>query len=207
MNHSTRLMRRPRRASPPAARTAAAIIVVGVLALLAAACGSSPPSAGSAGPSDAGGSGTSPSAVAYSHCIRSHGVPNFPDPSGGQPPKASAQLLGVSSSQLQAAQRNCQHLLPNTGGSLQQQAQQCVLAGVCPQTVVYQMLTSGRRFAVCMRAHGVPNWPDPTIDTGAHQGVPFFDLSKEGINDHSPQIDHKMQECGRLTPGPGVPEG
>jgi hypothetical protein len=90
---------------------------------------------------------------------------------------------------------------------LQQQAQQCVLAGVCPQTVVQQMLTSGRRFAVCMRAHGVPNWPDPTIDTGAHRGVPFFDLSKEGINDHSPQISNKMQECGRLIGGPGVPEG
>jgi len=207
MNDSTRDIRRPQRASPRTARTAAAIIATGALALLAAACGGSPSSTGSAGSATAGGSTDTQKLVAYSRCIRSHGVPNFPDPSGGQPPKASAQLLGVSSSQLQAAQRNCQHLLPNTGGSLQQQAQQCVLAGVCPQTVVHQMLTSGRRFAVCMRAHGVPNWPDPTIDTGAHRGVPFFDLSKEGINDHSPQIDHKMQECGRLTPGPGVPEG
>ena len=84
MNHSTRLMRRPRRAPPSAARTAAAIIVVAVLALVAAACGSSPPSAGSGGgPSDAGGSGTPPSVVAYSHCMRSHGVPNFPDPTNG----------------------------------------------------------------------------------------------------------------------------
>jgi hypothetical protein len=53
----------------------------------------------------------------------------------------------------------------------------------------------------------VPNWPDPTIDTGAHQGVPFFDLSKAGIDDHSPQISPKMAECGRLTGGVSVPEG
>jgi hypothetical protein len=189
-------------------RTAAAIIATGALALLAAACGGSPSSTGSGGSPDAGGSATPPSAVAYSACMRSHGVPKFPDPpSSGQIPKTSAQLLGVSSSQLRATQRACQHLLPSTSGSLQQQAQQCVLAGDCPAAVVQQMLTSGRRFAVCMRSHGVLNWPDPTIDTGAHQGVPFFNLSKEGIDDHSPQISRKMNECGRLTPGPGVPEG
>ena len=207
MNDSTRVMRRPRRASPRTARTAAAIIATAALALLAAACSGSPSSTGSGGSATAGESANTQRLVAYSHCIRSHGVPKFPDPSGGQPPKTSAQLLGVSSSQLQTAQRDCQHLLPNTGGSLQQQAQQCVLAGDCPQTVVQQMLNSGRRFAVCMRAHGVPNWPDPTIDTGAHRGVPFFNLSKEGIDDHSPRIDHKMQACGRLTPGLSVPEG
>jgi hypothetical protein len=140
--------------------------------------------------------------------MRSHGVPKFPDPpSSGEVPKTSAQLLGVSSSQFQAAQRACQHQLPNTGGSLAQQAQQCVLGGDCPPALVQRMLTSGRRFAVCMRSHGVPNWPDPTIDTGAYRGVPFFDLSKEGIDDHSPQISHKMAECGRLTGGLSVPEG
>lgn len=205
MNDSTRVTRRPRRARPRPARTAAVTVAIAALALLAAAC-STPSSTG--GSPNAGGSATSTSAVAYSHCIRTHGVPNFPDPpSSGQVPKVDSQQLGVSSSQLQAARRTCQHLLPSTGGSLQQQAQQCVLAGDCPSAVVQQMLTSGRRFAVCMRAHGVPNWPDPTIDTGAHRGVPFFDLSREGINDHSPQISRKMAECGRLTPGPGVPEG
>ena len=122
-------------------------------------------------------------------------------------PVAASRQLGVSGSQLQAAQRACQHLLPDSGGSLEQQAQQCVLAGDCPRAVVQRMLTSGRRFAVCMRRHGVANWPDPTIDTGAHRGVPFFNLSKEGINDHSPQISSKMAECGRLAVGPSVPEG
>jgi hypothetical protein len=208
MNDSTCVMRRPRRARPATARTAAAIVATTALALLAAACSHTPSSAGSGGSPNAGGPANSPSAVGYSRCMRSHGVPNFPDPdSSGVLPKVSAQELGVSSSQLQAGQRACQRLLPSTGGSLQRQAQQCVLAGDCPQAVVQRMLASGRRFAVCMRRHGVPNWPDPTIDTGAHRGVPFFDLSKEGIDDHSPQISPKMAECGRLASGLSVPEG
>ena len=185
-----------------------AILAIAGLALLVPACGGgSPSSTGSARPPAAAGSVSTPSAVAYSHCMRSHGVPNFPDPgSGGVVPKGSAQQFGVSTSQLQTAQTACQDQLPTTG-SLQQQAQQCVLAGDCPPAVVQQMLTSGRRFAACMRSHGVLNWPDPTIDTGAHQGVPFFNLSAEGINDHSPQVSPKMAECSRLTGGVSVPEG
>jgi hypothetical protein len=44
--------------------------------------------------------------------MRSHGVPNFPDPpNGGAVPKGSAQQFGVSSSQLQARQTACQQLV------------------------------------------------------------------------------------------------
>jgi hypothetical protein len=206
MIHSTRLMRRPRRAGPRPARTAAAVIATAALALLAAACSGSPSSTG--GAPNAGGSAASPSAVAYSHCIRSHGVPNFPDPtSSGQIPKGDAQQLGVSSSQLQAAQHACQHLLPATAGSFQQQAQQCVTTGDCPRALVQQMLSAGLRFARCMRSHGVPNWPDPTTDS---QGRPFFNLSGHGFTHsewHSPQITSKTQECVRLRGAAPLPTG
>ena len=206
MNHSTRLMRRPRRAPPSAARTAAAIIVVAVLALVAAACGSSPPSAGSGGgPSDAGGSGTPPSVVAYSHCMRSHGVPNFPDPtSSGQVPKTDAQVLGVSSPQLQAARTACQHLLP-TGGSLQQQEHQCMQNSDCPSALVQQMLNADLKLARCMRSHGVPNFPDPT---NGGSGAPFFPISSAGISEaasRTPQFIHELSECARLV-GDNAPE-
>jgi hypothetical protein len=192
MNDSTGVMRRP-------GRTVAAIIATAAVALLAAACSSSQSSAGSP---HTGGSAASPSAVAYSNCMRSHGVPNFPDPgSGGTLPKTDARRLGVSDSQLQAAQRACQHQLPNAD-SFEQQAQQCFLAGNCPQALVQQILTAGRTFARCMRSHGVPNWPDPSIGP---QGHPAFNLVPVGITHsetHSPPMITKIQECERLDPAP-----
>jgi hypothetical protein len=202
MNDSTRVTRRPRRAWPPTARTAAATVAAAVLALVVAACSSSSPSsAGSGGSPHAGGVSSSPSAVAYSSCMRSHGVPNFPDPqSNGDPPKVDAQRLGVSTSQLQAAQQACQPLLP-AGGSLDQQTEQCMSTGNCPPALVQQILTAERKFAQCMRSHGVPKYPDPTIDS---QGRPIFvfSISKNGFDPHEPQIMTKEDECQRLAPAP-----
>jgi hypothetical protein len=184
-------------------RAAAAIIAAAGLALLAAACSGSPSSAGSGVSPNVGASASSPSAVAYSQCIRSHGVRDFPDPpSGGGVPKGSAQQFGVSSSQLQAAQTACQHLYPTTGGSIQQ----CETTGDCPQAVVQHALTLMRKYARCIRAHGVPNWPDPTIDS---EGGPFFDVSSAGITHqytHSALFESKDRECERLVGGSaGVP--
>ena len=83
--------------------------------------------AGSGGSPTAGGSANSPSAVAYSAL---HALPRgaeLPRPhQRRRDPEGSAQQLGVSSSQFQAAQTACQHLLPTTGGSIQQLAQQCI---------------------------------------------------------------------------------
>lgn len=191
MNDSACLMRRPRRARPPIARTAAVIIAAGALALLAAACSSGSPSSG--GSLDVGGPANS-RLVAYSQCMRSRGMPNFPDPTGGVPPKVTAQELGVSSSQLEAAQRACQRLLPATGGSLTASSlQQCYLAGVCPQALVRQAVNAGLQFARCMRSHGVPNWPDPTIDS---QGRPVFNINVP--RSPPPQVSTAINECEGL---------
>jgi hypothetical protein len=214
MNHSTRVMRRPRRAWPPAARTAAAVIATAALVLLAAACSSSPSHTGSGGSStgsgastNAGGSASSGAAITYSQCMRSHGVPNFPDPpSNGQVPKASTQLLGVSTSRLQAAQTACQHLYPNNGGSggvlTKDSIGQCEETGDCPQALVQAAMTALRTYARCMRSHGVPNWPDPTIDS---EGRPGFDLlHTQGFDPNSSQTSNIMHECYHVMPG-GVP--
>ena len=170
------------------------------IALLAAACGSGSSATGSGGSPDAGGPASTSSAVGYARCIRSHGVPNYPDPSsGGRLPKTSAQQLGVSGSQLQAAQRACRRLLPSTGGSLAASFQQCVATGDCPQVLVRQVMAQMLKFARCMRSHGVPNWPDPTIGRG---GAPFFNGSAHGIDDHAPRINTKIVECEHVTPSP-----
>ena len=187
------------------ARIAAAIIATAGLALLAAACssGGSPSSTGSSGSPDPGGSANHPSAVGFASCMRSHGVPNFPDPSGsGALPKTSPQRLRVSSSRFQAAQRDCQHLLPSTvsNGAIEQ----CEAAGICSRAETQLMLNAGLRFAGCMRSHGVPKWPDPTSDS---QGRVAFaiSVSRDAFDPHSPRIEAKANECGHLMPGGGVP--
>jgi hypothetical protein len=191
------------------ARTAAAFIATTVLTLLAAACSvGSPSPSGSGGSPNSPASTSSPSAVAYSACMRSHGIPNFPDPdpdSGGEVPKVSTQQLGVSTAQFQDAQQACQPAYPNSE-SFQQETQQCMLTGECPQPLVQQILTVERTFAQCMRSHGVPDWPDPTIDS---EGRPAFPLSNVPGHDRSywrsPQVMSKNSECQQLTGGSPVP--
>ncbi len=208
MNDSTRVMRRPRRARPTTARTAAAAIAAAVLGLSSAACSGGSPSSASSASASTTGSARSPSAIAYSACVRSHGVTNFPDPdSSGQVPKGDAQHFGVSTSQLQAAQSACQALYPDSDGSLDQQAQECMSTGNCPQALVQQILTVEQKFAACMRSHGVPDWPDPSIDA---EGRPIFAMSDVPGRNRSywrtPQITAKVDACQRQAPSP-VPFG
>ena len=203
MNDS-RVMRRPRGAWPLTAWTAAAILATAALVLLAAACNGGTWSGGS---SHAGGSSSSPSAVGYSRCMRSHGVPNFPDPdSSGNLPKGDAQQFDVSASEFQAARTDCQHLLPNTGRAINTDSiQQCMMAGDCPPALVRQVLDEERSFAQCMRSDGVPTWPDPSIDS---QGRPVFaiSISKLGFDPYSRQVWAKGNQCSHLMPGlPGLP--
>lgn len=162
----------------------AGIFAVGLAAvLLASACShtSSGPGVadiGSAANRSGSASSSAPaSALAFSQCMRAHGVRNFPDPaSSGGIPKVGPQQLGVSSTQFQTAQTACAHLLQPD------QAQAQVI------------LTGMRDFARCMRAHGAHNWPDPTIDS---DGQPVFDLHGR-INPNSPPMDHTSGECADL---------
>ena len=179
---------------PSTARTAAAIIAAAGLALLTAACGGSPSATGSGGSSKAGRSASPQSAaVAFSGCLRSHGVPNFPDPSSSaEIPKETAQQLGVSSSQLQGALNACQHLLPDTGNVDDNPAE------------LHRWWSQMLHFARCMHSHGVPNWPDPSAYS-QDPLRPTFNLHAAGIGFHpgaqpgnivnSPQIEAKVQQC------------
>jgi len=136
--------------------------------------------------------------------MRSHGVPNYPDPStSGGIPKATAQQLGVSDSQYHAAQTACQHLIPGTGSTAEQQQEgQCAQAGNCSQAVVQQWMSGLLTLARCLRSHGEPNWPDPIIDS---QGIPHFDYSQAGIDHRSRQVWSQVSECVRLTRFEGLP--
>jgi hypothetical protein len=145
----------------------AAVMAGGVLAVgvVVAACGGGPSTPGvatgstttTASPS-AGGSTQRAGLLAYSSCMRSHGVPNFPDPtsSGGIPKQAviSAQSA-VSHSQVTAADSHCAHLLPAGG-----------LSGRPSQTVTVQDQQYYLNAVACMRSHGITNFPDPVFSGG-----------------------------------------
>ena len=111
-----------------------------VLAL--AACGSS----GNAGN---GGSTKFSAGVRFSSCMRSHGVPNFPDPGpGGGIQLDSSSGIDPQSPAFQSAQRTCAKLLPGGGPP----------RGPVSAARKLQLL----RLAQCMRAHGLTTFPDPT---------------------------------------------
>ena len=207
MNDSSRVICGPRRARTRAARSPTIVIATTAVALLTACSGGGPSSAASSSSPHAGASTNTPSAVAYSVCMRSHGVPKYSDPdSSGHLTKGGAQQFGVSDAQFQAAQHACQELLPNTGGSFMQQFQNCIQGGVCPQALVQQALTLMRNLAQCLRSHGVPNWPDPTMGPG---GAPIFNASEAGLSHqytHSAGFVSKVNECQSQVGGStGVP--
>lgn len=185
-NACNRDARRPR-----APRAAAGAMVA--LVLLAAACGGSN-APGVAGGSSPGNSGPA-SAVAYSACMRHHRVPNYPDPgSNGNLPKDNAQAFGVSAAQLQAAHRACQHLYPAST------LVQCQATGDCSPAARQALLSRMRDFATCMRAHGISNWPDPTVDS---QGRPGFRGPGADVPPGSPTDHAANGQCHHLLP-PGV---
>jgi hypothetical protein len=179
----------------------AAGIIATIVVVLAAACSGSGSSGGSP-PPGAGGLSATASAVGYTRCMRFHGVPGFPDPdSSGSLPKADPRQLGVSSSQLRATRQACRHLLPAGGGTIDAGSiEQCLMAADCPGALVQQVLDEERRFARCMRSHGVPNWPDPITDS---QGRPVFAISitRAGFNPYSHTIWAQGNRCSHLMPG------
>jgi hypothetical protein len=186
-------------------RTAAVNLATAALVLFAAACGSAS-ATGSDGSPDAARSTSSPSAVAYSACMRSHGVLKFPDPDaagGGAIPKADPQQLGVSAARLQAAQQACKQLIPGTGTTQEQQMEtQCAMADDCSQAVVQKWMSGLQTLARCLRTHGVPNWPDPLIDS---RGLPHYPYEEAGIDHRSSAIQAKVQTCVDLTGFEGLP--
>lgn len=192
----------------PVARTAVAIVITAGLALLAAACGgSSGGHVAQLGPTTSKSSTSISSvqagAVAFSACMRAHGVPKFPDPNpDGAIPKVNLQELGVSSSQFQQAQTACQHLLPTT--SVEDSVTECLSTGDCPGPLLHEIMTEGLRYARCMRNHGVTNFPDPTR---ARDGAPIFDLLPlTGTDWGSTQIEDKMNQCWYVY-SPGIRVG
>jgi hypothetical protein len=136
----------------------------------------------------AGGSGSSGAtalaqAVAYSQCIQSHGVPNFPDPvqtpSGGY----GYRTVGIdpNSAAFQGALQACK-ALPSPWNSTSQQ-----LSPAQQQAWL--------NWAQCIRAHGLPDFPDPTFSGS--------EVHDSGVGSNSPQLQQAMDDCRAQRPSVG----
>ena len=118
-------------------------------------------------------------------CMRSHGVPNMPDPqafqSGGKtgivmPDPGSAS----NSPQFKSAQQSC-HALKS--GAAISNTSQATSAGA-------QRLKQAVAFAVCMRSHGASNFPDPNS-----QG-----LFTSKLHASAPQVQAANRACEKTSP-------
>jgi len=141
--------------------------------------GFSPPPGGGFGGSMSMQVGTGAAGVKYSACMRSHEVPNYPDPDAkGDITITSSPALNPSSPVFQKAQGECQHLIP---------------AGKAPSQAQWQRIKEGvLAFAACMRSHGVPNYPDPTFSNG---GVSQGYNARSGISQNSPIFQAAQKTC------------
>ena len=156
------------------------ILLASICAVAVTACGGSVNSGRSA--TTAGDS----LALEFAKRMRAHGVPQFPDP--GQP---AGNVVDMQAPAVKSAEETCDKLEPNNPE---------------PAGPSESRKLAAVKFARCMRAHGVPSFPDPTrsepsgnspaIDLG---GI-FFVLGP-GLDLGSPAVRAASSSCG-LKRGP-----
>jgi hypothetical protein len=174
----------------------AGCILVVAAALVAAGCGaSSPPSVPSIANHRCGAAhcvqpATPAEALAASkaaRCMRSHGVPSFPDPSS-QPGVLKGHFgftagsgIDPDTPQFEAAYAYCgkRYLKMHTETPAQRARDNAAAV----------------RYSRCMRAHGVADFPDP--DGGGAIHLPTSDYES------TPRVQSGMQACKSLFSGKG----
>jgi hypothetical protein len=128
--------------------------------------------------------------VKFASCIRSHGVPNFPDPvAGGGFQFPTGPGFTPFAPAFKAAQQACRSLLPNFGGG--------------PPEASAQDKARMLRLATCMRAHGVTGFPDPISSPPASPAGFSILFGRPGafiavpstINPQAPTFEHAAAAC------------
>jgi hypothetical protein len=166
----------PRYLRPPGARPVALAVALAGTALLAACSGSAAPVSAN--------QTAYQKAVAFSACMRAHGEPGFPDPQPNGNLLINAQQDHLNGALMNSAQKACQHLMPK----------------IKPMTGAQQQKLTARtlKFVACMRAHGLPTFPDPTVNS---QGIEL--QIPNGVAPNSPVLRNAQQACRHLMPGGG----
>jgi hypothetical protein len=144
-------------------------------ALLTAACG------GGSTPTSAAQTAYQQT-LAFSQCMRAHGVPGYPDPQpNGNVLITPQDHLAQGSASFMAAIKACQHLLPKTK----------------PLTAAqqHQVTVQALKFTACMRAHGLTGLADPVVNAnGISQRIP------NGTKPNSPVFQSAQRACQKLMP-------
>ena len=165
------------------ARIVSAALLAGLL-LAACSGGSSGPGVATAGTSPntttAPQTGSNGNPLAFSQCMRAHGVKDFPDPnSSGQigieaGPKSD---LAPDNPTFQAAQQTCQSLQPKPSAADQQ-----------------THLQNALKFSQCMRTHGVKDFPDP-VQSGEGVGIRISGGQGADLNPNNPTFQAAQRAC------------
>lgn len=108
--------------------------------------------------------------------MRDHGYPRFPDPDSA----GNFNLTGINLNTPRGR---------SAGGACSSQA-----APANPGQQNAQALSQGLKFARCMRAHGVTNFPDPN---------PAGQNSFAASNGQAPLVRRALTACRRLLAGAG----
>ena len=157
---------------PRAVQTAVIVSVV----VLGSGCGT-----GSSNSNTGGGQDASRS-LAFAVCMRSHGISRFPDPKisySGNHGQITLSLsnVDVGSARFRSAQQACERLSPAAG----------VPSPADSPTLLAQQLG----YSLCMRSHGVPNFPDPDKQGG-------FTFENRVVNPKSSQFQMAHTKCSDL---------
>jgi hypothetical protein len=138
---------------------------------------------GSSGKSSSA-SGSNATGLEFSSCMRSHGVSNFPDPSPGGGFQIGPIGINQQSPAFRSAQQSCEKLL---GG------------GGTPQPFSESEKLSIIATSKCMRAHGVPDYPDPTLSATMPRVVLSLPAT---VNPQSPAFLKAAKACKGVGAGP-----
>lgn len=118
--------------------------------------------------------------------MRANGVPNYPDPNaGGELPLTPS--INVRAPQFLAADQKC--------------AKYTSLGGPVPSPLqTAQGVRVSLAFAVCMRAHGVRDFPDPEVIDGVATTRLRTDLHPD-LNPDLSLFQRAQKACNTLDPG------
>jgi len=190
--------------------TLAAAFSVGLLGLATAACTDGPASptvprlstsGGTAAtpahdnPNAVGGDGSADRRArlrAAAQCVRTHGAPHYQDPlltGDGYVYTDDVSLRDLDGPQLTAIDTACHDLITAANFSIRDQ-------GPPPPN----MIAAGVKSAQCLRANGLPNYQDPTVDSPFSPGK-GFGLDRQSLpaaGKRDPSVKRAVEACRKL---------